>query len=99
MTESHANFIPEKDWFRFFVTYRGKPTDQLAMSFKKLNTPVKVIMTTRKLTVQVNCTLQKRPTIKLSHRFNSVKYLFSVTITKTSHGDHSSKSSRMIIIF
>ena len=46
-----------------------------------------------KLTVIVNCDLQKSLTIKLSHRFNSVKYLFSVTITKTSHGDHSSKSS------
>ena len=48
-SESHANFIPEKDWFKFFITYRGKPTDQLAISFKKLNSPVKVIMTTRKL--------------------------------------------------
>ena len=41
--------------------------------------------------IKVNCILQKRPTIKLSHRFNSVKYLFSVTSTKTRHGDHSSK--------
>lgn len=41
--------------------------------------------------MQVNCALEKRPTIKLSHRFNSVKYLFSVTSTKTRHGDHSSK--------
>ena len=48
-------------------------------------------MAKRKFTVQVNCILQKRPTIKLSHRFNSVKYLFSVTSTKTRHGDHSSK--------
>ena len=48
-SDPDVNHIPEKDWFKFFVTYRGKPTDQLAMSFKKLNCPVKLIMTTRKL--------------------------------------------------
>ena len=40
--------MEEKDKFRFFVQYRGKPTEKLAMSFKRLNAPCKVIMTTRK---------------------------------------------------
>ena len=33
----------------FFVQYRGKATEKLAMSFKRLNAPCKVVMTTRKL--------------------------------------------------
>ena len=40
--------MDEKDKFMFFVTYRGKPTEQLAMSFRKLNAPCKIVMTTRK---------------------------------------------------
>ena len=38
----------EKDKFRFFINYRGKLTEKLALSFKKLNAPCKVIMTMRK---------------------------------------------------
>ena len=30
---------------RFFLTYRGKPTEQLAKSFRKLNAPCTLIMT------------------------------------------------------
>ena len=40
--------MDEKDKFMFFVTYRGKPTEQLAKSFRKLNAPCRVIMTTKK---------------------------------------------------
>ena len=40
--------MEEKDKLKFFVQYRGKPTEKLAMSFKRLNAPFKVIMTTRK---------------------------------------------------
>ena len=40
--------MEEKDKFMFFVQYRGKATEKLAMSFKRLNAPCKVIMTTRK---------------------------------------------------
>ena len=42
------NIIENKDKFKFFIQYRGKPTEQLAKSFKKLNAPCKVIMTLNK---------------------------------------------------
>ena len=35
--------------FFIFVQYRGKATEKLAMSFKRLNAPCKMVMTTRKL--------------------------------------------------
>ena len=41
--------LSEKEKYMFFVEYRGKPTEKLAQSFKKLNAPCKVIMKTRKL--------------------------------------------------
>ena len=41
--------LDEKDKFRFFITYRGKPSDKLIKSFRKLNAPCKFILTTRKL--------------------------------------------------
>ena len=41
--------LEEKDKFMFCINYRGKPTEQLAKSFKKLNAPCKVIMKTKKL--------------------------------------------------
>ena len=44
-----VHVVPENEKFRFFVLYRGKPTDMLAKQFKRLNAPCKVIMTTRKL--------------------------------------------------
>ena len=44
-----ARVFDDKDKFKFFIAYRGKPTDVLAKSFKKLNAPCKLIMTTRKL--------------------------------------------------
>ena len=40
--------IRDKDKFKFFLCYRGKPTEQLAKSFKKMNAPCKLIMTTTK---------------------------------------------------
>ena len=40
--------MAEKDKFMFFIQYRGKATEKLAYSFKRLNAPCKVIMTTRK---------------------------------------------------
>ena len=40
--------IDEKEKFMFFISYRGKPTEQLAKSFRKLNAPCKLIMTTKK---------------------------------------------------
>ena len=43
------NHVLDKDKFKFFITYRGKPTEQLAKSFRKLNAPCNVIMTTRKM--------------------------------------------------
>ena len=43
------DIVDEKDKFKFFLNYRGKPTENLAKSFKKLNAPCKLIMTTRKL--------------------------------------------------
>ena len=39
------NQFKEKDKFMFFLQYRGKITDKLSLSFKKLNAPCKVIMT------------------------------------------------------
>ena len=44
-----ANVVPEHEKYKFFLVYRGKPTENLAKSFKKLNAPCKVIMTTKKL--------------------------------------------------
>ena len=44
-----ANVLPEHEKYKFFLVYRGKPTENLAKSFKKLNAPCKVIMTTKKL--------------------------------------------------
>ena len=43
------NNMKEKDKFKFFINYRGKPTENLANAFRKLNAPCKVIMTTRKI--------------------------------------------------
>ena len=40
--------VDDKEKFLFFVNYRGKPTEKLANSFKKLNAPCKVIMTLHK---------------------------------------------------
>ena len=40
--------IPDKDKFLFFLQYRGKVTENLAMKFKRLNAPCKIIMTTKK---------------------------------------------------
>ena len=54
------NFVDEKDKFKFFLTYRGKPTENLAKSFRKLNAPCKVIMTTRKLKT---CLPSLKPTV------------------------------------
>ena len=41
--------LEEKDKYMFCINYEGKPTEQLAKSFKKLNAPSKVIMKTKKL--------------------------------------------------
>ena len=41
--------VSGKDKFRFYLSYRGKLTDPLATSFRKLNAPCKVIMTSRKI--------------------------------------------------
>ena len=38
----------EQDKFKFFVKYRGKITEKLAFSLKKLNAPCRVIMTMSK---------------------------------------------------
>ena len=38
--------MEEKDKFMFFIQYRGKATEKLAFSFKRLNARCKVIMTT-----------------------------------------------------
>ena len=35
---------PEKDQFKFFITYRGKPTEELSKAFKTLNAPCKDII-------------------------------------------------------
>ena len=43
------DLVNEKDKFLFFLAYRGKPTDLLSKSLKRLNAPCKTIMTTRKL--------------------------------------------------
>ena len=43
------NQFKEKDKFHFFVNYRGKLTERLAKSFRKLNAPCKVIMTLKKI--------------------------------------------------
>ena len=40
--------ISEKDKYRFFVNYRGKPTEHFAQSLRKLNAPLKVVMTLTK---------------------------------------------------
>ena len=41
--------MDDKDKFMFFVQYRGKATEKLAMSFRRMNAPCKIVMTTRKL--------------------------------------------------
>ena len=41
--------LEDKDKFLFCIQYRGKPTEQLAHSFKKINAPCKIIMKTRKI--------------------------------------------------
>ena len=38
----------EKEKFKFFINYRGKLTEKLAVSFRKLNAPCRVIMTLKK---------------------------------------------------
>ena len=43
------NYIDERDKFMFFLAYRGKPTENLVTSFRKLNAPCRVILTTKKL--------------------------------------------------
>ena len=40
--------MEEKDKYMFFIQYSGKATEKLAYSFKRLNAPCQVIMTTRK---------------------------------------------------
>ena len=40
--------LSDKDKFKFFITFRGKPTEQLAKSFRKLNAPCKLVMKTKK---------------------------------------------------
>ena len=42
------NQFEEKDKFKFFINYRGKLTEKLAVSFKKLNAPCRLIMTMKK---------------------------------------------------
>ena len=37
--------VQEKDKFKFFLNYRGKPSEKFAQSLRKLNAPCKVIMT------------------------------------------------------
>ena len=44
-----TNVFADKDKFKLFINYRGKPTEQLAKSFRKLNAPCSIIMTTKKL--------------------------------------------------
>ena len=41
--------LDDKDKFLFCVNYRGKPTEQLAHAFKRLNAPCRVIMKTKKI--------------------------------------------------
>ena len=41
--------LSEKEKYMFCINYRGKPTEKLAHSFKKLNAPCRVIMKTRNL--------------------------------------------------
>ena len=40
--------ILEKDKFKFFVNYRGKPTDKFVQSLYKLHAPCKVVLTLQK---------------------------------------------------
>ena len=42
------NHFEEKDKFKFFINYRGKLTEKLAVSLKKLNAPCRLIMTLKK---------------------------------------------------
>ena len=42
------NHFEEKDKFKFFINYRGKLTEKLAVSFKNLNAPCRLIMTLEK---------------------------------------------------
>ena len=41
--------LKENEKFLFCVQYRGKPTDQLAQLFKRINAPCRVIMKTKKI--------------------------------------------------
>ena len=40
--------MSEKDKFKFFIAYRGHPTEKLVKSFKKMNAPCKFILTMKK---------------------------------------------------
>ena len=40
--------VPDKDKFTFFLNYRGKITDKFASSVKKLNLPLRMVMTLKK---------------------------------------------------
>ena len=42
------NVVSDRDKFKFSICYRGKPTEQLAKSFRKMNAPCQIIMTTIK---------------------------------------------------
>ena len=48
MTLLCAKKILDKDKFKFFVNYRGKPTEKFAQSLHKLYAPCKIIMTCKK---------------------------------------------------
>ena len=54
------NNMKEKDKFKFFISYRGNPTENLANAFRKLNAPCKIIMTTRKIKY---CLPSLKPTV------------------------------------
>jgi len=40
--------MSEKEKFNFFIAYRGQPTEKLVKSFKKMNAPVKFVLTMKK---------------------------------------------------
>ena len=50
--------LREKDKFKFFMNYRGKPSEKFARSLRKLNAPCKIIMTLHK-------TKQSLPSLKV----------------------------------
>ena len=63
----------EQDKFKFFMNFRGKPTEKFAMSLKKLNAPCRIIMTLNKtkaalpsLKVKVPKMLQSNVVYKIS---------------------------------